>query len=176
MKTRETKTYRINSIRIPEYDYSSENFYFVTICSFQQEQIFSKIAHDKIYLTEIGSIINEEWLKTQNIRENVIIDDYVIMPNHIHGIIVIDSQIIDEKTLHRSVSTKNMRANSLSSIINQIKSISTKRVRKSRNDPTIKIWQPRFYEHIIRNENELYEIRTYIKNNPLKWSEDEYNV
>jgi REP element-mobilizing transposase RayT len=69
-----------------------------------------------------------------------------------------------------------MNANSLSSIINQIKAISTKRIRKQINNPTINIWQPRFYEHIIRNENELYEIRKYIKNNPLKWSEDEYNV
>jgi REP element-mobilizing transposase RayT len=174
MKTNESKKYKINSIRIPEYDYSLENYYFVTICSFQRQKIFSKIENKKIYLTEIGEIINEEWFKTQNIRENVIMDDIVIMPNHIHGIIVINSQLSAEKTTRRVVST-TLKKNSLGSIIGQIKSITTKRIKRMLNNPKINIWQRNYYEHIIRNENELYEARKYIQNNPLKWSEDEYN-
>ncbi len=174
MKTRETKSYKINSIRIPEFDYSAENYYFVTICSFQKEKIFSEIRNYKVYLTYIDKIIKEEILNTENIRPNIIIDENVIMPNHIHAIIVLNSQVCAEKTTHRVVST-TLKSSSLGSIIGQIKSITTKRIRKLTNNPEIKIWQPRFYEHIIRNDSELYEIRTYIKNNPLKWSEDEYN-
>jgi REP element-mobilizing transposase RayT len=177
MKTNESVSYKINSIRLPEFDYSSENYYFVTICSFQKQKIFSKIENEKIYLTEIGKIINEEWFKTQKIRENLIMDDIVIMPNHIHGIIVINSQLSDKKTTHRVVSTTTtLKKNSLGSIIGQIKSISTKRIRRILDNQKINIWQRNYYERIIRNDNELYEARKYIKNNPLKWSEDEYNL
>ncbi len=85
-------SYKINSIRIPEYDYSAEN-YFVTICSFKKEKIFSEIKNGNIYLTEIGKIIKDEILNTENIRQNIIIDDYVIMPNHIHFILIIDNNL-----------------------------------------------------------------------------------
>lgn len=175
MKTTESKSYRINSTRIPEFDYSSESYYFITICSFQKQQKFSEIKNGNIYLNEIGKIIKKEWLNTEQIRDNVIMDDYVIMPNHIHGIIVLNSHLCAEKTTWRVVST-TLKSSSLGSIVGQIKSITTKRIRKLTNNPEIKIWQPRFYEHIIRNDKELFEIRTYIKNNPLKWSEDEYNI
>jgi putative transposase len=173
MKTSERKSYKIKSIRIPEYDYSTENYYFVTICSFQKQKIFSEIKNGNIYLTEIGKIIKDEWSKTEQIRDNAIMDDFVIMPNHIHGIIVLNSKVCAEKTTRRVVST-TLKPSSLGSIIGQIKSITTKRIRKLTNNPEIKIWQPRFYEHIIRNDKELFEVRTYIKNNPVKWSEDEY--
>ena len=129
-------------------------------------------------LNDLGKIIEEEWLKTKEIRTNVDLDYYVIMPNHFHGILLIKdvetsrwdvSQI--KETDHRLVSTY-LKPDSLSAIVGQFKSVCTKRIRKLGYE-NFK-WQPRFYDHIIRNETDLRRIRTYIKNNPLKWELDEY--
>ncbi len=124
-------------------------------------------------LNEPGNIIEEEWLKTKNLRTNVDLDYYVIMPNHFHGIIILKDVETsrwdvskENETGHRPVSTQ-LQPNSLGSIIGQFKSICTKRIRKLGYDQFQ--WQSRFYDHIIRNESDLRIIRNYIQNNPTKW-------
>ncbi len=124
-------------------------------------------------LNEPGNIIEEEWLKTKNLRTNVDLDYYVIMPNHFHGIIILKDVETsrwdvskENETGHRPVSTQ-LQPNSLGSIIGQFKSICTKRIRKLGYDQFQ--WQSRFYDHIIRNESDLQRIRNYIQNNPMKW-------
>ncbi len=129
-------------------------------------------------LNDLGKVAEEEWLKTKNIRKNVDLDYHVIMPNHFHGILIIkdvetsrrDVSMVIE-TGQRPVSTQ-LKPNSLGSIIGQFKSVCTKRIHKIGYDQFK--WQPRFYDHIIRNENDLHRIRIYIQNNPLKWELDEY--
>ena len=131
-------------------------------------------------MNNLGNIVEEEWLKTKEIRDIVELDYYVIMPNHLHGILIVKdvetsrrdvSRVIE--TGQRPVSTQ-LKPNSLGSIIGQFKSVCTKRIHKIGLDQFN--WQPRFYDHIIRNENDLRRIRTYIKNNPLQWELDEYYI
>ena len=172
--------YRIESSRLNEWDYSTAWWYYITLCTKNFKYWFGEIKNGKMLLNDLGKIIEEEWLKTKEIRTNVDLDYYVIMPNHFHGILLIKdvetsrwdvSQF--KETDHRPVST-NLKPDSLSSIVGQFKSVCIKRIRKLGYE-NFK-WQPRFYDHIIRNETDLRRIRTYIKNNPIKWELDEYNL
>lgn len=141
------------------------------------KKCFGKINNGKVDLTNEGSIVNEEWIKTGTIRKNVILDEYIVMPNHFHGIIALE-KINDQsalETTRRVVSTKSttLLPNSLGSIIGQFKSKCTKRIWEFNFDFK---WQGRFHDRIIRNEKELDNIRAYIHYNPLKWSDDEFYI
>jgi len=81
-----------SSIRLRKYDYTEPNWYYITICTHDRENIFGKIQRSKMILNEFGKIVDEEWLKTKEIRKNIDLDYYVIMPNHFHGIIIIESR------------------------------------------------------------------------------------
>ncbi|HKI79722.1 MAG TPA: hypothetical protein VKA26_14370 [Ignavibacteriaceae bacterium] len=185
--------YRIESSRLKEWDYSTPWWYYVTVCTKGMKEWFGNVKGSKMILNECGEIVKEEWLKTKETRKNVDLDYFVIMPNHLHGIVIIEgpeyannknnptvvethrrcvSNTNQQETDHRSVSTKT---NNLGSIILQFKSVCTKRIRKT--GYTSFKWQTRFYDHIIRNEKDLYRVRKYIDLNPLKWSlgeDDEY--
>ncbi|HSW56590.1 MAG TPA: hypothetical protein VLH59_16020 [Ignavibacteriaceae bacterium] len=170
--------YRIETGRLKEWDYSTPWWYYVTICTKNFKCWFGEIINGKMILNKLGKIVEEEWLKTMEIRTNVDLDYYVIMPNHFHGnLILLDVETSrwdvsqTKETGHRPVSTQ-LKPNSLGSIIGQFKSVCTKRIHKL--GFTDFQWQPRFYDHIIRNEADLRRIRTYIQNNPLKWELDEY--
>jgi len=126
-------------------------------------------------LNKFGTIVREEWLRTEKFRENVELDYYIIMPNHFHGI-----SIINSRDTARCVPTNEKRKfgelfpGSLPVIVRSFKSAVTKVVNELRNSPGEPVWQKNYYEHIIRNENDLNNIRKYIELNPLKWEIDEY--
>lgn len=153
-------------LRLKEYDYSQEGYYFITICTQNKKHILGKIINgiDKpvgancvrpiMKLSKIGHIINKEINKISKIYDNIFIDEYVIMPNHIHLIIEIE----DGRTQF---------APTISQIIKQYKGSITKQLNYS-------IWQKSFYEHVIRNEKEYYLIKQYIQDNPLNWEKDKY--
>jgi len=90
--------YRIESSRLKDWDYSKDGAYFVTICTHDMKNYFGKVIEDKVILTNIGKIVNNEWLRTKEIRENILLDEYIVMPNHFHGILMIlnDDKIIVE--------------------------------------------------------------------------------
>jgi REP element-mobilizing transposase RayT len=170
--------FRVESSRLKDWDYSTPWWYYVTICTKDKQCWFGEVKNGKMHLNDVGKIVDEEWNKTKEIRKNVDLDYYVIMPNHFHGIIIINNVETSRRdvskgreTGHRPVSTQ-LQPNSLGSIIGQFKSVCTKQIHLSGNS-TFK-WQSRFYDHIIRNENDLRRIRTYIQYNPLKWEIDEY--
>jgi len=172
-KSKKIKSQR-KSIRLKEFDYTTPWWYYITICMFNHKILFGEIKKGKLVLNDFGKIVKDEWLKTKTIRNNIDLDYYVIMPNHFHGILINESR---DKA--RLVPTEVRRfgkpvPNSLSSIIGSFKSAVTKRINESRKSPGAKVWQSRFYDHIIRNDNDLHRIRTYIQNNPLKWELDEY--
>lgn len=154
--------YKINSARLKEYDYAQPGMYFVTICTNDRKEFFGEIINGEMKLNEMGEIVKEEWLQTAIIRPNIFLDEWVIMPNHIHGIIEI-----------KNVETPRWGV-SLGSIINQIKSICTKKIWKSGYVDFA--WQSRFYDHIIRNDESLNKIREYIRINPQRWEEDRSNI
>jgi putative transposase len=169
------------SIRLNGYDYTRPGAYFVTICTQNKECIFGDVVNGEFHLNDYGNIIELEWMKTGNIRKNVNLDVFAIMPNHFHGIIMINDDEISRATnreisgaIHRIAPTsRTLIPNSIGSIIGQFKSITTKNIRKI-GFQDFK-WQRNYYEHIIRNEDNLDEIREYIANNPLKWELDREN-
>ena len=143
-----------HSIRIPEYDYSTPNSYFITICTNKRQCILSKICdNSNNYLLDFGKIIDRHIKKCKEKYEDISIDNYVIMPNHIHLIITIKQ------------GQPWATAPTIATIISTLKTMVTKEIGYS-------IWQRNYYEHIIRNEKEYLEIFEYIENNPINWKKD----
>jgi REP element-mobilizing transposase RayT len=147
------------SIRLKGYDYLRAGVYFVTICVQHHECLFGKIADGEMVLNELGKIAHDEWLRTSKLRQNVELDEFVIMPNHVHGIICIME--------YHGISN----VGALSSIIRSYKSAVSKNIHLLGE---IFSWQPRFHDHIIRNERSYQNISNYIANNPLKWADDRF--
>ena len=127
---------------------------------------FGDISNGKVVLNDIGKNVNRVWRNIQKHYPSVELDYYIIMPNHFHGIIILN----DVETGHAPSLRKNNPT--LGNIIGSFKSSVTKWTHQSNYEDFQ--WQPRFYDHIIRNQNDLDRIRTYIQNNPLKWELDEY--
>jgi REP element-mobilizing transposase RayT len=171
--------YRIKSARLAGYDYRNEGLYFVTICTKNKFHYFGEIENGNLLLNEIGLIAHTYWAEIPQHFDHVSLDEFVIMPDHMHGIICIDEkrEIIRptaETYNYTSLPiTKNQHfqnlsapANSLSTIIRSFKSAVTIGGRKI--NPNFE-WQSRFHDHIIRDVQSLDTIRNYIKNNPANW-------
>jgi len=164
--------FQIASNRLECWDYTTPGYYFITICIKNMQCLLGCITDGRIQLSPIGKIIADEWQKTKMIRPNVDLDQWIIMPNHIHGIIIITKRN-NVQTLRRNVSAR-LLPNSLGSIIGQFKSKCTKQIRA---DVYAQFnWHRNYHDHIIRSEQSLHQIRLYIKTNPAKWDMDEYNL
>lgn len=164
-------TYRIPSTRLRDWDYGDAGMYFVTICTKHKIPWFGEIENHEMHLSYIGRIIDDEWKQTSIIQPYVTLDEYVIMPDHFHAIIMIRDHARVE-TFRRNVSTNTTQLQrpspgSLGSIINQFKSVCTKRIRTIHPNFA---WQPRFHDRVIRNRDETMRIRKYIINNPTAWT------
>ena len=156
------------TIRLRNYDYSKPGAYFVTMCVLDRTCIFGEIKNNKMHLNEFGEILNSTWNDLPNHIENIVLDEFIIMPNHVHGII-----IIQETKEPADSGTKNDYT--LSEIIRQLKTLSARRINQARKTPGISIWQRSFFDHIGRDESDLYLTRQYIQNNPLNWDSDDEN-
>jgi REP element-mobilizing transposase RayT len=189
------------SIRLKDYDYSSDGIYFVTICTYERELLFEKV--------DCKKIVEKEWYRTAVVRSIVHLDEFICMPNHIHGIIVFiapcrgeavprpdlfspdllsdfsspvlsrpdlvvnKNAFMKKRATHRVAPTQGIRPNSLGAIIGQFKTITTKRINQFRGTMGCPVWQRNYYERVIRNENELNRIGQYIRDNPSNWETDE---
>ena len=163
------------SLRLKGYDYKQAGVYFVSMCTLNRTCFFGDIVNGEMMLNAEGQIVAEEWIKTAEIRNNIELDEWVVMPNHFHGILVINEC---RGTARRAPTVEQFGkpvSNSIPTIIRSFKSAVTKRINELRNSPGAKIWQRNYYEHIIRNEDELNCIREYITDNPLKWEFDKEN-
>ncbi len=140
------------SIRLPNYDYSRSGMYFVTICTDQKQCLLSEIDRGKMLLNQIGNIVREEWLKSSQIRQEIKLDKYVIMPNHLHGIVMIhnndlkigDRSAIDDQGARLAPLqdiTLWHKPRSLSSFVAGFKSSVTKRIKIFCTQPNPRIWQ-----------------------------------
>lgn len=168
------------SIRLKEYDYSQPASYFVTICTHNHECIFGNVIDYEIQLNEFGRIATNCWQKIPSHFTRVNTDAFVVMPNHVHGILVIleYDETPGAGTACRAPTRRRFgrpTSDSLSTIIGAFKSAATKHINAMPNKPTTPIWQRNYHEHIIRNEDDMAEIREYIANNPARWGEDKYN-
>ncbi|MDD5032398.1 MAG: hypothetical protein PHR36_05190 [Patescibacteria group bacterium] len=196
--------YRVESTRHPDWNYADDGMYFITICAQNKQKFFGKIINEKMFLNVIGKISNNFWLEIPKYFPNVILDEYIIMPNHIHGIIFIcndgndainfanpgrdainrvpagDGSVNCRDAINR-VSTGGitgkynpMGKKSLGEIIRWYKGRCSFEIKKLL--PNVNFtWQSRFYDHIIHNEYSLNNIRNYIYNNPVKWVIDRNN-
>lgn len=168
--------YRVNSVRLHHWDYSCDGCYFVTICTKGFVEYFGNIFENKVQLSRIGKIAEKCWREIPKHFSNIQLDKYIIMPNHVHGIIVIynpdnyDVGAADLLPLHTADRTKML----LSKIIHGFKSSITRIINRMPNNIPFS-WQRSFYDHVIRNEKDLIRIREYIYNNPLKWEFDRSN-
>ncbi len=166
------------SIRLKEFDYSSNGAYFVTICTQDREMLFGDIINGKMVLNKMGKIVDQAIQQTPEIRKNVQIDIYQIMPNHVHIIInIVGAYCNTPLRLDKYPQSKLFQSPSqtLGSIIRGIKSVTAKQIRITMDNPQFPVWQRNYYEHIIRNEKDLDEISQYIINNPLMWGRDRNN-
>ena len=168
-------------MRLKGYDYSQHGAYFVTVCAHRHAKLFGAIDDGVMMPSEIGSIVAEEWCRTAELRPYVVLDGFVVMPNHLHGIITILRE--DDRRNHRlarahtvGAESDKLRAGSLGAIIGRFKSSVTRRVRDLPVYGDLVVWQRNYYDHIIRSEKSLQAIREYIAMNPIRWTEDSYFI
>ena len=172
------------SIRLFGYDYSSAGLYFVTICAHERKSLFGRVAQDAVSLTRLGKIVRECWVGIPCHFGRVDLDAFVVMPNHLHGIIVlrrfpkaVGAQHAAPLQTEGSVGRPNngVPPGSLPVIIRSFKSAVTQRARKELGGIHTPVWQRNYYEHIISDGKDLDEIRRYISENPARWNLDEEN-
>ena len=162
-------------MRLDGYDYSQDGFYFVTICTLVHSMWFGNVHNNNMILSTIGKIVDQCWVQIPQHFTDVKLDEYVIMPNHVHGIIAINQITRRMGTACRApISEKFGKpiSGSIPTIIRSFKSAVTKKINEYQNTPTKFIWQRNYYDHIIRNDNDLIRTREYVRNNPLKWRYD----
>ncbi len=179
------------SIRLKGYDYSQAGLYFITICIHNRECLFGEITSGEMMLNEMGNIAYNEWMKTPELRPNIELDVFIVMPNHIHGIIKIN-EIGGRGVLHTPINNDTTQSNkpndiqgefnspirspsqTIGSIVRGYKSSVTKKINALHDCPDCSVWQRNYHEHIIRNEQSYQTISNYIINNPAKWEEDKF--
>lgn len=172
--------------RLKGFDYSFPGFYFVTICTKNMNHYFGKIQNGKMMLNKYGRIIDNKWNWLKSNFNYIELDTFIIMPNHVHGIIYIYNYNYDKKILGtgRAVGTGHAvgtgrdlslpKIKPLPEIIGAFKTTSSKLIHEYGLAEFQ--WQRSFHDRIVRNENELERIRNYIKNNPVKWGLDRNNI
>lgn len=153
------------STRLRGYDYSKKGKYFVTLnCYDKRIHLFGKVKNGKMFLNKYGEIVAKEWANTPIIRSNISLGASVVMPNHIHGILIIDYQISLTKTMISPT-------HSLGAIIRGYKGAVTKQINLERGYKG-PVWQRNYHDHIIRNKQSFDRISSYVKFNPLNWTDD----
>lgn len=164
------------SVRLPDYDYGQAGAYFVTICTHKRRCMLGEVIGERAVLNDAGRTVEEEWLRTAQLRSNVALDQFVIMPNHVHGIIWIIGQ--KAGTARRAPTGERFGrpvTNSLATIVRMFKSSAARRINELRKTPGAPAWQRGYHEHVIRGEKDLNALREYVLNNPLQWALDSEN-
>ena len=174
-------------VRLKGFDYSKAGAYFVTVCAWQRGCLFGEIVDGEMRMNEYGNIVKACWDDIKNRYQQVESDVFVIMPNHLHGIITITDNVgagsprpetnnpMETAPQENGRETLPLQKHTLGQIMGYFKYQSTKRINEIRDNPGCPVWQRNFYEHVIRNEEELNGVRQYIIDNPLKWELDEEN-
>lgn len=161
------------SIRLPDCDYASECTYFVTLCAHAREDLFGAVAGEAVVLTPLGQIVEQEWMASAHLRSEVYLDDYVVMPNHLHGIVsIVPGPAGDRRSPLQEDAARGPAARSLGALIAGFKASVTKRARAMTGDAGLAVWQRGYYEHVVRDDDDLAGIRHYIRDNPARCGSD----
>jgi REP element-mobilizing transposase RayT len=169
--TQENNHHR-HSIRLRDYDYALAGAYLVTICTRNREMLFGEIQGGEMIINQLGEIANNSWLWLFDRYDYITPDYYIVMPNHFHGIIILQDQSGDSRVAPIKMP---MNHKPLGQLIGAFKTTSTKRINQFGNLRKDVLWQRNYFEHVIRNENELNSIRKYIIENPMRWEYDAEN-
>lgn len=180
--------YRIETARAQWWDYSNEGDYFITICTKNREHLFGYVKDEAMILNEYGKIVSDCWFDLPNHYKNIVLDEFQIMPNHIHCIVGVDNSKINIPDPDNNIETgfkpvctvRNDTTNAnpddkihgVFEFMRALKSFSSRRINEKRNSKGVSNWQERFHDHIIRNEEEYNRIKNYIINNPKNWDKD----
>jgi len=173
------------SIRLRGYDYSQPGSYYVTLCTQGIEHLFGQILEGEMHRNEWGDHVARcwEWLGQQ--YPYIALDEWTVMPNHLHGIIVVaegrgasrSAPVNNPARFRRGASrSAPTKRKPLGRLVGAFKTVSTDDINQLRGTPARPLWQRDFYDHIIRNEDELNKIREYIRTNPLRWASDPDNL
>ena len=152
--------YRVPSSRLRGWDYRWPGAYAVTICVKERVCCLGEVVEADVELSPIGVIVAEEWLAIPRIHPQVALDEWIIMPDHLHGILIFQGE-------ERLFSKEGLTAGSLGAVVGQFKQRTTKRIR-ARRQPDF-TWQERFFDQILRDDDGLERYRVYIRENPLRW-------
>ncbi len=165
------------TLRLPGYDYGQNGAYFITIVTQGRKYLFGEVVDGEMILNDIGKMVEETWLKIPDHFDGVITDTFVIMPNHVHGIIEIERDDERSGVVATHASPLPLHFNgpvpgSIGAIVGSFKSAVTKRFHEMAKTPEIPLWQRNYHEHIIRDESDHRSIYDYIITNPLNWEKD----
>jgi len=171
------------SIRLKGYDYTQPGAYFVTLVTQDRACLFGEIVDGATRLYPIGMIVEKCWYDLERHFPTVSLDEFTLMPNHLHGIICLgEASASYTQNIRQTIKTDaspqrpiGTVPNSLGAIIQNFKSISTRKINQTLVPSTRKVWQRNYYERIVRDEAELNRIRQYILNNPIQWELDNNN-
>jgi len=160
------------STRLAGFDYSSAGMYFITLVTHERRHLFGEIITGEMILNDFGKLAASEWLLSGQIRQEIELDEWCIMPNHFHGIILLKENKQRGLLSGTCVNGIDRKPKSLGSLVAGFKSSVTHKINERRGTPGIPVWQRNYYDHIIRDEEDLNRIQEYIINNPLKWEID----
>lgn len=173
------------SLRVHEFDYSQPGAYFLTIVTHERKQLFGQIVNGDVVLNEVGKMVEVVWIAIPKHFKNIELGEFVIMPDHIHGIISItveathampaqDGFVVESThVLPLPRISKGPIPGSIGAIIGSFKSAASKRFREIPNNQEKHLWQRNYYERFIRNERDYQAIYDYIIANPMNWQKDE---
>jgi putative transposase len=192
-RSRHPRLFRV-SHRLRGFDYTLPEVYYVTICTYGKRCVFGVVNGDEVHLNRMGMIVREEWLRTPIRRRGVELREFIIMPNHLHGIVVLgdlsEGKIVTGtpvagdlrvaptgggKASSVGVRPRGPAPDSLGALMAQFKGAVTRRVRRELSMSRYRIWQRDYYDHIIRDGDDWDRIRAYILENPANWHSDPEN-
>lgn len=166
---------RRNTNRLAHYDYATIGAYFITVCVQYRRCLFGEVIDEEMQVNKFGEMVEACWHKIPVHFKEVSVDEFVVMPNHIHGILFINDRIGDMNNIVGARHALPLRKVSLGTIVGSFKSATTKSINELRGAASEKLWQRNYYEHVIRNDEGLNRVREYILLNPLKWNLDKEN-
>lgn len=161
--------YRVETARKPGWDYSLPAWYFVTVCTQDKKPYLGRVIDERVDLSLVGEQAQTYWREIPSHYKNVVLDEFVVMPNHVHGILVIPRDSVRRQDTASGEGESNQVSGPLGSIVGSFKSAVTRWCSQEQMEFN---WQPRFHDRIIRDEKSLAAIRAYIRDNPMNWGKD----
>jgi len=180
------KIHHRRSIRLKAFDYTKNGAYYITIVTYQRGALFGEVVNGEMQLNELGRIAHDEWFKTAELRPYVRLfeEDFVVMPNHVHGIVWIENDVDAVVGAWRRHAPTNDNiekfgkpvAHSIPTIVRAYKSAVTYAINALQNQRGAVLWQRNYYEHIVRDDKDYQAKRDYVLSNPMNWDQDDENI